>query len=257
MSKVPPKAATGSTPQTRATSGKTCTTRATTASLVACKNLKHGKTPNANEEHNRNEGAGGYDVATETQVSVSQTSKDSPLHRIAATLAQTIHGANLSTSVKQSIESVIDFARAEDTKVKLEQVGTAEPTKVNEIRKAIFTDLEELYCTLAGHIIGIQETSKETLTVANKALKEAEDTKVEVKELANKVRTATEATNKIASETTSYQDAVLARPTQSIRVGTDPKVLSDMERHAKQIWVDIYDDKCHRRLDCNTRHLRS
>ena len=53
--------------------------------------------------------------------------------------------------------------------------------------------------------------------------------------------TVTVATDKIALELTTYQDALLVAPKQTSRVNIDPRVLSNIECKAKQILVNIYD----------------
>ena len=49
-------------------------------------------------------------------------------------------------------------------------------------------------------------------------------------------------TEKLASATSSYRDALVAKPPQTNNVGADPKVLSSIERRSKQILIDIFDN---------------
>ena len=72
-------------------------------------------------------------------------------------------------------------------------------------------------------------------------LKEVEETKTDTKDLACKVNKVTDAADKIASDTSSYQNALLAKPVPSNKISADPRILNDMDCKAKQILMDIYD----------------
>jgi hypothetical protein len=100
-----------------------------------------------------------------------------------------------------------------------------------------------LFDGLATRISSVHETAKETLSSTSNSLKEIKETKADIKEIANKIGKVTDTTEKIATDTVSYRDALLTRPAQSIRAGVDPKVLSDMDRKAKQILIDVYGEE--------------
>ena len=68
-----------------------------------------------------------------------------------------------------------------------------------------------------------------------------EDTKSDTKELASKVSKVNAATDKIASKTWTYRDALVNKAAYMNRSGVDPKVLSDMDCRARQILVNVYD----------------
>jgi len=76
-----------------------------------------------------------------------------------------------------------------------------------------------------------------------KVLKEVKEAKTIAKDMVDKVDKVTDTTAKIASETNSYCDAVLSKPTQTNKSKANPKVLSDMDRRAKQILIDIFDNE--------------
>ena len=74
-------------------------------------------------------------------------------------------------------------------------------------------------------------------------LKEAEEANKGIKEMTLKVTKVTDTMDKIVSESKTYRDALLNRPAQSNRAKVDPKVLSDLDRKAKQILVDVYGEE--------------
>lgn len=70
-----------------------------------------------------------------------------------------------------------------------------------------------------------------------------EEAKTKTKDLACKVSKMMDATDKIASNTNLYWDVLMARPAASNRTFADPKVLSDMDRKARQILVKHLDQE--------------
>jgi hypothetical protein len=87
----------------------------------------------------------------------------------------------------------------------------------------------------------VQNTASKALQSTSKVLKEVEEARTEARDMASKVSRVTEATDKIASETETYRDALLARPKQSSRNSVDLKVLTDVDHKEKQILVEIFD----------------
>jgi len=145
----------------------------------------------------------------------------------------------MDAKARRSIEETVKFAKeAGDRAASAEQSNS---TKVSAIHKAVKTDLVHMYNSLIEQMNGIQETSNTTLTNTDKVVKEIEESKAMTMDLENKVSKVTVATDKIASETTTYWDTLLAAPRQTNRLNADLRVLSNMERKAKQILVDIYD----------------
>ena len=87
----------------------------------------------------------------------------------------------------------------------------------------------------------MQESCKVLLENTSKVLKDVEEVKTNTKDLACKVNKVMDATDKLASDTNSYRDALLSKPTPSNKANVDPRVLSDMDQKVKQILIDIYD----------------
>jgi len=81
----------------------------------------------------------------------------------------------------------------------------------------------------------------ETLTSSSKLLADMESVAAATKDLTGKVGKITDTAERIAMDTSKYRDAVLTKPTQTIRANTDPKVLGDLECKGRQILVEYLD----------------
>src|SRR6267142_3515503 len=179
------------------------------------------------------------DAAVKAPVNEEATFPASSLHKIADTLSHIIREDKMEAKAKRNIKEIIKYARETGDRVVVAEQD--ENMKVSAIRKAVKLDLVHMYNSLIEQTNGIQETVNATLTNTDKVVKEAEESKATALDLANKVTKVTVATDKIASELTTYRDALLTAPKQTSRVNVDPRVLSDIEHKAKQILVDIYD----------------
>ena len=221
MPKPPPKAETNSTPRPRSVGGKAPQTRATMAAL----------TENCTAEQ-----------PTEPITKPSEgTSQKNAYRLIAEMLAAIIQSGKLDTSTKQNVVKIIKLAREEEVKEDARLLSGGEQTKVSTIREVIREDLVGIHNSLKKRILQVQESCKVLLENTSKVLKDVEEAKTDTKDLACKVNKVTDATDKLASDTNSYRDALLSKPAPSNKANVDPRVLSDMDRKAKQILVDIYD----------------
>jgi len=111
---------------------------------------------------------------------------------------------------------------------------------VSAIRAVIRKDLAEIHDSLEKQIIKVKEDCSIILDNTSKVLKEVEETKTDTKDLACKVNKVTDAADKIASDTSSYRNALLAKLAPSNKISADPRILNNMDRKAKQILMDIY-----------------
>ena len=228
MSKPLPKGMAGTLPQSRLTGGTTRQTRSVTAGTAKDTAEKRVSNPN------------GSTGAVDRALASTGTTTTSPLLRVADMLTQILNEDKLEAEAKKRIEEVISYAKESGSRVVSSPIRETQP-KVSELHEAIKADLERMHNSLITHINGVKTSSNSILANTDKALKVAEESKIAAQDLASKVGKVTEATDKIASETTTYRDALLAAPKQTIRSSTDPRILSDMERKAKQVLVDIYD----------------
>ena len=112
---------------------------------------------------------------------------------------------------------------------------------VSDICTVMWKDLIEIHNSLAERIHKVKEDCGKILSSTTKVLKEVEEAKTDTRDLMSKVNKVTDTADKIASDTNLYRDVLLSKPTLSNRSTTDPRVINDMDRKAKQILVDIYD----------------
>jgi hypothetical protein len=165
----------------------------------------------------------------------------SPLHKIAIALAQIIIKEKLEGTIKESLDEIISYIQSEEMREQQKSCEAKITAEESDLRKGINSDVTKLFNALSEQLIGIQNTSSEVLKSAGKLLENTESVTASTKDLTIKMGKITDTADKIATDTTSYRDAVLSRPVQPNRSVADPKVLGDMERKAKQILIEIYD----------------
>ena len=90
---------------------------------------------------------------------------------------------------------------------------------------------------------GITSTLNVTLENSEKVLKASEELKGETGSILNRIGKITSVTDKIADTTQSYRDVLASNKPSTHKASVDPKVLGDMDRKARQILVDIYDEE--------------
>jgi len=236
MSKVPPKAGLN-TPTLCSAGGKVPQTRATTAAIAANITVEQLNAPAANI---------GEGVATPTspakeQSSGTDMSQSSTLCLIVEMLVTILQGSKLNTLTKQSVVKVIKIAKEAEMKELDRELSSGEIEKVSAICLAVWSNLVGLHDSLDLRICQVQESCKTILDNTSKVLSGVEEAKTDTKDLTSKVNKVTDTTDKIASDTNSYQSALLSKPIVSNGTAANPRVLSDMDCKTKQILVDIYD----------------
>jgi len=164
----------------------------------------------------------------------------SPLRKIAAAIGQIISNNILDNTTKQSLEDILTFTLEEKEKEDQTLAKTVALVEESTIRKSIRMDLMEMYHAIDKRLNGIQDTVNETLTSSSKLIIDTENIAAAMKDLTGKVGKITDTAKRIATDTSKYRDAVLTRPTQTIRASTDPKVLGDLERKSRQILVEHF-----------------
>ena len=236
MSKLPPKAGV-IPPKPRTAGGKTPQTRATTAAIAASTRVEepatHTNTPG--------EGVVNRPSPINVQPSSADTSQKATYGIIAEMLTDVIQSDKLDAASKQNLVGIVKIAREAEAKEKDRNNGEVEQVKVSAIREAIRIDLVEMHNSLENQIVIAKEKCSMTLDNTSKILEQVVEAKTDAKDLAYKVNKVTDAADKIASDTSSYRNALLSKPTPSNKSNADPRILSDMECKAKQILVDIFD----------------
>jgi hypothetical protein len=174
----------------------------------------------------------------------------SPLHHIADSLSLLLGTEKIGSAVQKRIEKTIAYARDADAKEKEKEKDkdkTPNPPVLPDndpLKLSIRSDLVAMYEALSKQLGDIQLTASSTLTNVNSLSTKASEISGESKSLAAKLGKVSECTDKIASSNTAYRDAVTDRNTKVVTpmAKLDPKVLGDMERRDKQIWLDLADD---------------
>ena len=165
----------------------------------------------------------------------------SPLQKIASAIGQIISKNNLDNDTKKSLKDILTFTLEEKEKEDQMLAKIVSSAEESTIRKSFRKDLMKMYKAIEKCLNSIQETTNKTLTSLSKLIKDTENVAAAMKDLTGKVSKITDTTEKIAMETSKYCNAVLARPTQTIRAVTDPKVLGDLECKNRQILVEHLD----------------
>jgi len=223
----------------RSGGGKAAQTRATTAAIAARNTAEEPNAPTAN----LSEGDVNHSNPTNDQSSSGATSQVATYSTIVDMLAAIIQNGKLDVLTKQKLLKVIKIAKEAEVRTEEKDKSDVgrEKEKVSAIRAVIQKDLAEIHNLLEKQIIKVKEDCSIILDNASKVLKEVEETKTDTKDLACKVNKVTDAADKIASDTSSYQNALLAKLVPSNKISTDPRILNDMDCKAKQILMDIYD----------------
>ena len=240
MSKPPVKGTAATPPQTRGATSKLHQTRSATTAT--------GKVPQNNNQAENTE--------SQSQLSEGHDPVNSPLKELVRLLTQFANIYKLDNVAKLRMEEIISFTKDAAEKERKGGIASQNQNIVSEIHAAILVDLHSMYKAIEGRITGIQETANATLSGVDKALKAADaaadaskDLKGDTTSILSKLGQVTNVTDKIASTTQSYKDVLVARQAPSLRSSVDPKVLGDMDRKAKQILVDIFEEEGNSTLD--------
>ena len=95
------------------------------------------------------------------------------------------------------------------------------------------------------------------LETTEKVLGTMQEVMEATKDIASKIGKVTDATDKIASTTQSYHDILAQNPVPINKPSLNPKILSDMERRAQQILVEIFNEEGNNTLEKSLIELLS
>lgn len=158
------------------------------------------------------------------------------LQKIAKMIEQIISKHNPPGQVKQALTEVVEVAKkaAEEEK----GVGLHVPLNaVKTLHERFKADLLVVQDSLDAKISDIQTSQKKMLSSTESLRKSTESLHSATKELEGKVTKVNDTTDRIANTTTSYRDALTAKPTSPFSPGADPKVLNDRDRRARQLLI--------------------
>lgn len=163
-----------------------------------------------------------------------QVNPPSSLHRIASMIDQIITKYNPPGQVKQALSEVVEVAK----KAVEEEKGTGNQVSLKAVKilhERFKADLLVVHDSLDVKIADIQNSQKKLLATTESLNKSSEHLNSATKEIGSKLVKVNDTTDKIANTTTSYREALLARPANPLRSNANPKVLDDIDRRTKQI----------------------
>jgi len=163
-----------------------------------------------------------------------ETCSLSPLCQIVESLTHIINGNKINATVKHNMEAIILFALKAEKEGERSQTGDAGTVKVHEICKAIKTNIVHMHNSLFNHLkvhtkqLEVILNTTSAILTGNDKLKEAtEMANTDIKEVISKVSKVTVTVDKIVLDLKMYRNALLVKPTQTNKMGVNPKILSD------------------------------
>ena len=218
-------------------------TRSVTQSTTNGKPTSQQSTSKANAVKDQQKGdptvAEDNDVATTAKADVTTTS--------IMTLKPIVEGLNKILNGEEPPERVIKgifkYIRKLEKTEKEDEERREIQMEVSALRKGINMDVGRLHDSLMDQLNYITSTLDVTRENSEKALKASEELKGETSNILNKIGNVTSVAAKIADNTQSYRDALVSRPAPTHKTSVDPKVLGDLDRKAKQILVDIFNEE--------------
>ena len=162
----------------------------------------------------------------------------SPLDKIAKLLEQVIAKHNPPGQVKTALVEIVELAK----KAAEEEKGTGSNAPLNAVKymhDRLKADLLEVHSDLDAKISELQLNQKRLLTSTESLSKSTENLRSTTRDLESKVIKVNDTTDKLANTTMSYRDAILAKPANPNRTSADPKVLSSVDKKARQILVSF------------------
>ena len=244
MSKPPNKGGTErpTTPAAKPPQGNHYQTRAAT---LAATNGKENAQQSAPESAPPKEAQG--DKGTTTEASTAGTGSSgkqssTPMQVIASAISQLLVKERVDKPVRITLERILKYIKVEEEREKKKAEARAAQPEVSTIHTEFKQDIAKMQETLATQIENVRAATSAALENTIKTLADTKDLKEAVRETASKVGKVNDAADKIATTTQCYRDALTQSSTTTGKHSLDPKVLGDMERKARQILVDIFDE---------------
>ncbi|KAN0140613.1 hypothetical protein V8E53_001822 [Lactarius tabidus] len=109
--------------------------------------------------------------------------------------------------------------------------------------------LPELFKSLQNNLSAEMDKQEQLNTVAKEIGQAAESLKASINDMGNSIAQVTDTSSQLASTATNYKDTLLKsseqpRPCkQENPTQTDPKILREVDRKARQILIDMLDPK--------------
>ena len=126
---------------------------------------------------------------------------------------------------------------------------------MSALRKAFRADLGKLQVDLNTWLDGITSVVNVALETSEKTLSVTEELRGKSSDIISNLGKVTNVADKIADTMQSYRDMLVTRQAQTHKASAPPRILGDMERRAKQILIDIYDEEGHNTLEKSLTEL--
>ena len=165
------------------------------------------------------------------------------LQPIVEALNKILDGKGLTEHIIEGIFRYIKEAEKAERIARASKERKEVQEEVSSLCKGFTAELGRFQENLNSWLNGIMGVVNITLETSEKALKVAEEVKGNAQDIISKLGKVTNVADKIVDTTQSYCDMLVSRQSPSHKANTDPKVLGDMDRRAKQILVDVFGDK--------------
>ena len=172
----------------------------------------------------------------------TKTTTSSPLLKIAKMIDQIISKHNPPGQVKQALTEVAELAKKTVEEEKEANIHVP-LNAVKTMHERFKADLLVVHGALDDKISDIQTSQRKLLSSLESLNKSTKNLCSTTKELEGKVTKVNNITDKIATTTSTYRDVLLAKPANQLRSNTDPKVLDDLDRRARQVLVGHSSDE--------------
>ena len=254
MPKPPNKGGTEGLTQPKPAPGNARLTRSTTQAVLTGKPSSQQSLAKelSTKEHNKDrivEEA--TDVAEPTAYRIIST-PITLLQPIVEALNMLLDGVN---SKEHVIEGIFRYIRESEKTERAAREKQEIQAEVSALRKAFRVDLGKLQNEITTRLDGITGVVNVTLETTEKALTVSEELKGRTSDIISNLGKVTNVADKIADTTQSYRDVLVTRQAQSHKASAPPRILGDMERRAKQILIDVYDEEGNNTLEKSLEEL--
>jgi hypothetical protein len=257
MSKPPNKGGPESTASQKPPTGNPYNTRAAaltangsrSASQQRPTNTEPAKTSQSGKAKNKEPGK---DAASATHPMLSDL-----LQVIEEALLSILDREKMEQTTRTLLGGVLMFIRETVAQDQKSKASVRTQSEVSDLHKAIKLDLFRMYDALAKQLTELSTTANSNLTNSAKTLKDTEVIKDTSKDIIGKLSKVTDNTGEIMTTTKSYRNALVANPAATNKAKVDPRVLGDLERKAKQILIELFDEEGNSTIDKSLTELLS
>ena len=164
------------------------------------------------------------------------TKAPTPLDKITRMIEQLVAKHNPPGQVKAALAEIMEFAK----KAAEEEKGIGAHAPLNAVKymhDRLKADLLVVHSDLDAKITDLQRKQEKLLSTTETLSKSTDSLRSSTRDLEDKVLKVNDTTDKLATTTMSYRDAMLAKPANANRTSADPKVLNSVDKRARQILV--------------------